>query len=100
MAGRPKKLVGIIMAVILLTASAAGCADTKPSGETAEPDDLLTTYDNDTIQTGTFDDSTGNIHDYMPDLIAGIQVSAYELLPCLEPFTHSIWQELDAVYSA
>ena len=42
--------------------------------------------------------STGNIHDYMPRLIAGEAVSDYELLPCLENFTQGIWNELNATY--
>ncbi len=45
-----------------------------------------------------FTSSTGNIHDYMPDLLAGKAVSAYDLLPCLENFTHATWFELDEAY--
>ncbi|HZK18735.1 MAG TPA: hypothetical protein VFD15_05410 [Clostridia bacterium] len=47
---------------------------------------------------GMFAVSTGNIHDYMPDLLAGETVSGYDLLPCLENFTHTTWAELDEVY--
>lgn len=63
---------------------------------------------NDSIENtgGTNGDSphsdvpTGNIHDYMPELLAGEAVSSYELLPCLENFTHGIWNELNTVYGA
>jgi hypothetical protein len=46
-----------------------------------------------------FTASTGNINDYMPDLLAGKGVSAYRLLPCLENFTHNTWLELEKAYS-
>ncbi len=42
--------------------------------------------------------STGDIHDYMPKLLVGENVSAYDLLPCLEKFTQSTWSELEKVY--
>ncbi len=42
--------------------------------------------------------STGNIDDYLPDLIAGKEVSSYDLLPCLENFTPNTWSELEADY--
>ena len=45
-----------------------------------------------------FSESSGDIHDYMPDLLAGNTVSAYHLLPCLENFTHSSWLELEKTY--
>lgn len=48
--------------------------------------------------TGLFAASTENIHDYMPDLLAGKAVSDYHLLPCLKNFTLTVWTELDAVY--
>ena len=55
------------------------------SGNPASPADL-------------FAASTGNIHDYMPDLLAGKAVSDYDLLPCLENFTHATWSELEKKY--
>lgn len=55
------------------------------SGNPASPADL-------------FAASTGNIHDYIPDLMAGKAVSDYELLPCLENFTHATWAELEKKY--
>ena len=42
--------------------------------------------------------STGDIHDYIPDLLAGRATGGYDLLPCLENFTRETWAELDAVY--
>jgi hypothetical protein len=45
-----------------------------------------------------FSASTANIHDYMPRLLAGEEVSAYELLPCLENFTRQTWREFDEFY--
>jgi beta-lactamase regulating signal transducer with metallopeptidase domain len=39
-----------------------------------------------------------DIRDYMPDLIAGKDVNAWDLLPCLESFTESTWEELDKAY--
>ena len=45
-----------------------------------------------------FSVSTGNIHDYMPRLLAGQAVSEYELLPCLENFTRQTWREFDEFY--
>jgi hypothetical protein len=44
--------------------------------------------------------STGDIHDYMPKLLAGETVSDYELLPCLENFTRTTWLELDKTYGS
>lgn len=47
-----------------------------------------------------FTQSSGNIHDYMPKLIAEGKdaVSAYDLLPCLEHFTKDTWEELRRAY--
>ena len=44
--------------------------------------------------------SSGNIHDYMPKLIAEGKdaVSAYDLLPCLEHFIKDTWEELRWAY--
>ena len=53
---------------------------------------------NKVVSQDQFAASTGDIHDYMPDLLAGRVVSGYDLLPCLENFTHETWAELDAVY--
>ena len=48
-----------------------------------------------------FAQSTGNIHDYMPKLIASEEpVSAYDLLPCLANFTTNTWSELKATYGS
>jgi beta-lactamase regulating signal transducer with metallopeptidase domain len=49
-------------------------------------------------QSSRFSVSTGNIHDYMPRLLAGEDVSDYELLPCLENFTLATWSELHEAY--
>ncbi|MGI6643929.1 MAG: S-layer homology domain-containing protein [Bacillota bacterium] len=49
-------------------------------------------------ESGKFSVSTGNIHDYMPRLLAGENVSDYELLPCLENFTIATWSELHEAY--
>lgn len=46
-----------------------------------------------------FAESTGNISDYMPHLLSGKTVSDYNLLPCLENFTHSTWLELEQAYN-
>ncbi len=45
-----------------------------------------------------FAESSGDIRDYMPDLLSGKAVSDYKLLPCLEHFTHSTWLELERTY--
>ena len=45
-------------------------------------------------QTSRFSVSTGNIHHYMPRLLAGQDVSDYELLPYLENFTIATRSEL------
>jgi len=42
--------------------------------------------------------STGDIHDYIPKLVTGEKVSAYDLLPCLENFTGGTWSELEEAY--
>lgn len=47
-----------------------------------------------------FAGSTGNIHDYLPGLIAGEKISAYDLLPCLENFTVGTWAELQRAYGS
>jgi hypothetical protein len=46
--------------------------------------------------------STGNIHDYLPRLVAGegLPVSAYDLLPCLADFTRDTWSELHLAYGS
>jgi beta-lactamase regulating signal transducer with metallopeptidase domain len=49
-------------------------------------------------QSSRFSVSTGNIHDYMPRLLAGEDVSDHELLPCLENFTLATWSELHKAY--
>lgn len=51
-------------------------------------------------QRGRFSVSTGNIHDYMPRLLAGEEVSDYELLPCLENFTRATWNDLHKAYDS
>ncbi len=45
-----------------------------------------------------FEQSTGDIHDYMPGLLAGEPVSDYELLPCLENLTYDSWSAFDETY--
>lgn len=45
-----------------------------------------------------FAQSTGNIDDYMPDLILYNDVSDYDLLPCLENFNPRTCLELDKKY--
>lgn len=61
--------------------------------------DSFSVSDNPASPADLFASSTGNIHDYMPDLLAGKSVSAYGLLPCLENFTHATWSELEKKYS-
>ncbi len=51
-------------------------------------------YETISPQNERFSLSTGNIHDYMPRLLAGEDVSDYELLPCLENFTIATWSEV------
>lgn len=60
--------------------------------------DSFTRSDNPAAPSDLFAASTGDIHDYMPALLAGEAVSDYELLPCLENFTPSTWHELDEAY--
>lgn len=55
-------------------------------------------YETISPQNERFSLSTGNIHDYMPRLLAGEDVSDYELLPCLENFTIATWSELHEAY--
>lgn len=57
--------------------------------------DSFSVSDNSSEPYGFFAASTGDIHDYMPKLLAGEVVSDYKLLLCLENFTHDIWHELD-----
>ncbi len=45
-----------------------------------------------------FSKSSGNIHDYMPNLLAGNPVGDYHILPCFENFTRSTWPEMERVY--
>jgi len=60
--------------------------------------DSLSISDNSASSADLFAASTGNICDYMPELLAGNDVSSYDLLPCLKNFTHSTWLELDEAY--
>ncbi len=60
--------------------------------------DSFSISDNPASPADLFAASTGNIDDYMPDLLAGKTVSDYDLLPCLENFTHATWPELDKKY--
>ncbi|MDD5603920.1 MAG: hypothetical protein PHG48_07615 [Eubacteriales bacterium] len=83
-AKKPKILLPVMLIMTLILAAAVGCTFTGASGNVS-PDDLFAV-------------STGNIHDYMPDLLAGEPVSDYYLLPCLEDFTHSTWSDLDEAY--
>ncbi|SHH86334.1 hypothetical protein SAMN02745823_01247 [Sporobacter termitidis DSM 10068] len=50
------------------------------------------------LPPGAFAVSSGNIHDYLPDLIVGKPVSAYALLPCLDSFSRGTWSELETAY--
>ncbi|MDD4503732.1 MAG: hypothetical protein PHS15_02755 [Clostridiaceae bacterium] len=54
--------------------------------------------DNPAAPSDLFAASTGDIHDYMPKLLAGESVSDYDLLPCLENFTRTTWLEMDKSY--
>lgn len=56
--------------------------------------------ENSGIPAELYAQSTGDIHDYMPKLIAKEAVSAYDLLPCLENFTRTTWDELTAAYGS
>lgn len=60
--------------------------------------DNLEPADNANTPEDLFAASTGNIHDYLPKLLAGETVSDYDLLPCLENFTRATWRELNEAY--
>ncbi|HOM43610.1 MAG TPA: hypothetical protein PK481_08765, partial [Bacillota bacterium] len=60
--------------------------------------DSFDVSDNSAAPSDLFAASTGDINDYMPDLLSGKPVSCYNLLPCLENFTRSTWLELDEAY--
>lgn len=62
--------------------------------------DSFSVSDNPASPADLFAASTGNIHDYMPLLLTGKSVSSYDLLPCLENFTHATWAELDKAYGS
>ncbi len=94
----------VLFGLLLVIVIAMGCAvepdkeyhegyEESPRQENSTPGDVP----EDTPET-LFASSTGDIHDYMPDLIAGRPVSGYELLPCLENFTRETWSELDKSY--
>ncbi|SMC37562.1 M56 family metallopeptidase [Papillibacter cinnamivorans] len=51
-------------------------------------------------ETGSFEASSGNIDDYLPTLMEGGSVSAYDLLPCFENFTRETWPQLERDYGA
>lgn len=56
--------------------------------------------ENSGVPADLFAESTGDIDDYMPGLIAGETVSPYDLLPCLESFTRTTWNDLTAAYGS
>lgn len=78
----------LMLAVVIMT----GCV-AEPNMGNREPLELENLSPESLYST-----STGNIHDYMPDIIAYLSVSCYELLPCLENFNHETWTELDKAY--
>lgn len=111
-ANKPK-MIGTLLAVILILAAAAGCVPSGIGGSFGEgtaPNEEgggLTASGGDELNKPAADEgepadlfaaSSGNIHDYMPGLLAGRAVSDYDLLPCLENFTHATWLELGEVY--
>ncbi|MGE5580485.1 MAG: hypothetical protein ACM3WU_10620 [Bacillota bacterium] len=72
----------------------------KAFGHTASKPGSFERAENSGIPVELFAESTGDIHDYIPKLIAGGYVSAYELLPCLEKFTRTTWDDLTAAYGS
>ncbi|MGI5882104.1 MAG: hypothetical protein ACOX7L_03440 [Dethiobacteria bacterium] len=88
-----------LITLFLTIAIATGCdmvshpGQEKPAGQ-GEPAGL-----EDPAPENMFSSSTGDIHDYLPDLLAGKAVSGYDLLPCLENFTPATWLELNDTYA-
>lgn len=85
-------MIFILLFLLFITLAVVGCAsdpfrvqEDPPQAEGLDPGDL-------------FARSRGDIHHYMPDLLAGKDVSGYDLLPCLENFTPSTWADLDDNY--
>lgn len=72
----------------------------KVFGHTVTIPGSLERAENSGIPAELFAESTGDIHDYLPKLIAGGYVSAYELLPCFENFTPGTWGDLTASYGS
>lgn len=69
-------------------------------GHTPANPDSYDRAENSGIPAELFGESTGDIHDYMPALMAGEVVSPYHLLPCLERFNRSTWDDLTAAYES
>lgn len=108
--GRSITMFRVFYCLLLIAVITAGCAvkshegHHEEHGELSEQEGLSSgnlpgDVSKDTPK-GLFTVSTGDIHDYIPDLIAGLPVSCYELLPCLENFTQGIWSELDKSYGS
>lgn len=120
---KPRMLLFTLFVVLILLVGAVGCTLTEVQ---EDPDEALTLHEG-TGPTGDISDkredqtvndpdqsdceialthsdlfsvSTGNIHDYMPRLLAGEDVSDYELLPCLQNFTLATWLELHKAYDS
>lgn len=72
----------------------------KVFGHTVTIPGSLERTENSGIPAELFAESTRDIHDYLPKLIAGGYVSAYELLPCFENFTPGTWDDLTASYGS
>ncbi len=94
-AKRPKMRPTMGLVMILFLVAAVGCTFTGPQ---QEPNGSHGEIGDGQHETGGDHASTGDIHDYMPLLMAGEAVGADELLPCLENFTRNTWQELHETY--
>lgn len=96
-AKRTKVLLNTMLAMFFIMAFVSGCTFTGKGHDKITP---LTDEDNTKTESDAGKDtaSTGDIHDYMPKLLAGGSVSDYDLLPCLENFTRTTWLELDESY--
>ncbi len=94
-AEKPKMRPAMVLVMVLFLVAAVGCTFTgpqkEPNGSQQEAGDGQHETDNEPT-------STGDIHDYMPLLMAGETVEADELLPCLENFTRNTWRELHEAY--
>ena len=81
----------ILSFIVVIT---VGCAPEIHQGH----EEQMSPWQEGPLPRGPFAGSKGDIHDYMPELLAGQTVSGYDLLPCLENFNSETWAKLDEVY--